>query len=459
MADSKYRSATLIAAGAAVGGLLAGGDTSTLNGGIVGIRTTLELESGSVGFVTAISLLGAAAGAWFAGPLASRYGRGRIMLGAGILIGLGWLGVTLAGGVLPLVLARVVVGLGLGAASAVVPGYISEVAPTAIRGRLGTFWQISIVLGQLIALIVSYLLTLWAGSEAAPLFFGAAAWRWMFGVAVLAALAYIVITLRLPRTPPELVREGDVQGAQEVLTRLGGGEGASRERLAEIQQGQADAGGERSLAALRGPALGLRPIVWTGIGLAAFQQLVGIQIVKVYSNTLWQAVGFSTDQAFLTSILTVGLSVVAALIAIGIIDRVGRRTMLGVGGVFLVITLGTLAVVFGNAGDGAEGPVLTQGSAIIALSAVGVYSLAFGITWGPVMWVMLNELFASNLRTTAVAVCTAVNWIMNWAVVRTFPSLADLGLGLAYGVYTVFAVLALLFVWRTLPETRDRSLA
>jgi SP family sugar:H+ symporter-like MFS transporter len=203
----------------------------------------------------------------------------------------------------------------------------------------------------------------------------------------------------------------------------------------------------------------LQPIVWTGILVAAFQQLVGINVVKTYSTVLWSIVGFSTGAAFGISMLTVVISIIATVIAISIIDRFGRRRLLIAGAALMALSLGVLAVAFSMTTGSGDHVTLAHTPGIVALIAMNAFAVAFGITWGPVMWVMLSELFDGELRTSAVAVCTAVNWMTNWLVTRTFPVLAGAGLGLAYGLYAAFGVLALLFVWKSVPETSKRVIA
>jgi SP family sugar:H+ symporter-like MFS transporter len=451
------RYVTLVALAAALGGFLFGGDTSSLNGAIPGITPSLRLTSAEVGFIAAIGLIGCAAGAWIAGPIAARIGRTRMMGIAAALIVLGSIGASISGTVLALGSSRISVGLGIGAASAVVPSYITEISPARMRGRLGSMWQFAIVLGQLAGLLGSWALTAAAGSEAAPLA-GISAWRWMFVTIALAAAVYLLITRSLPQSPHDLVRQGKETEARDVLVRLDPGEGADA-RVAAIRAAQAGAQITPTLRDLKGPAAGLKPIVWTGITLAVFQQLLGISVVKTYSNALWQAVGLGTHAAFSISIATVGVSIVATVIAIAIVDKVPRRTMLGLGAIVSALALGLLTFAFSQASPGLDGPTLDRASGIIALVAINIFALAFGISWGPVMWLMLGELFDGSLRVTAVAVATALNWAFNWAVTRTFPLLAAEGLGLAYGLYTGFALMAALFVWKVLPETRGRVLS
>jgi SP family sugar:H+ symporter-like MFS transporter len=449
--------ATAIAAGAAMAGLLFGFDTSTLNAAITGIRSTMDLTSGVVGFVAAISLIGCAIGAWFAGPIANRIGRTGVMTLAGSFIALGALSAAGSGHFVLLGGARLVSGIGIGAASAVVPPYIAEISPTEVRGRLGSLWQFAIVIGQLLGLLAGYGVTHWAGSESSPLLWGGAAWRWMFGVVALLGAADTLIARHLPRSPHELIRRGAKNEARALLERLEDAPAAGG-RVEAIAQMQRQNQGGRGLRDLRGGSFGLQGIVWTGLLLGAFQQLVGINVVKTYSNTLWRAVGFSTNASFTISITTVAVSVASTMVAMLLIDRIGRKTLLLSGAAALVVSLATLAFALSTASGSGADLSLDREAGIAALIAMNVFAVAFGVTWGPVMWVMLGELFDSNLRTTAVAVCTAANWMINWLVTRTFPLLAEVGLGLAYGLYAGLAFLALLFVWRKLPETKGRSL-
>ncbi|MGC4795690.1 MFS transporter [Micromonospora saelicesensis] len=195
--------------------------------------------------------------------------------------------------------------------------------------------------------------------------------------------------------------------------------------------------------------------MWVGILLAAFQQLVGINVVKIYSNLLWLAVAFSTSAYFTISLITVGVSTSAPVVAILVMHEVGRRMLLPAGAAVMAPALAALAICFAGTDPG-EAAGLNGGAAATALIAINVFSVGFGVTWGPVMWLMLSELFDGDLRAAAVAVCTAVSWL-TCAVTRAFPGLAGVGLSFAYGLYTVFAVLAFVFVLTVLPETRGRN--
>ncbi len=456
-APTKARYGALLAIGAALGGFLFGFDTSTMNSAIVGISATLELGRGTVGAIVAISLIGCAFGAWFAGAVAGRVGRNRVMFIAAILLTVGSLGAAVSQLAWLLGVFRLFVGLGIGAASAIVPAYITEISPPGLRGRLGTLWQFAIVIGQLLGLIAGWWLSSWAGSQAASMPWGGAAWRWMFVVVAVPAALYLLVTRKLPPTPHDLLRRGEEDEARALLTKIS--DAPVGEQLDQIQQALAATREVGTLRDLRGPRLGLLGIVWIGIMLAAFQQLVGINVVKSYSTLVWEAVGFTTSSSFLLSILTVSISIAATIVAILIMDKIGRRTLLAAGAAVMAVALAAVAVCFSMAsGSGAE---LTLGRApgMIALVAINLFAIAFGVSWGPVMWLMLGELFNSHIRTTAVAVCVAVNWMTNWAVTRTFPLLAGVDLGFAYGLYAAFAVIALIFVLTKLPETRTRALS
>jgi SP family sugar:H+ symporter-like MFS transporter len=203
----------------------------------------------------------------------------------------------------------------------------------------------------------------------------------------------------------------------------------------------------------------LLPIVWVGIGLSVFQQFVGINVIFYYSSVLWQAVGFSEKDSLLITVITSIVNIATTFIAIGLIDRIGRRPLLLIGSAGMAITLGVLAFIFANAPlNAAHQPQLGPTSGIIALWAANLFVVAFGMSWGPVVWVLLGEKFPNRIRAAALAVAACAQWIANWAITVTFPTLQQLGLGLAYGLYTAFAVLSFLFVWRFVKESNGREL-
>jgi SP family sugar:H+ symporter-like MFS transporter len=450
-----------IASVAALGGFLFGYDSAVINGAVSAIEDRFSVEPAALGFAVASALLGAAAGAMGAGRFADRFGRLFVMRVAAVLFLVSAVGTGLAPTLELVVLFRVVGGIGVGVASVIAPAYIAEVSPAHIRGRLGSLQQLAIVLGIFMSLLVDYLLAGAAGSSKDVLWLGLEAWRWMFIAMVVPAAAYGALSLTIPESPRYLVATQQTAEAKRVLRRLLGSDGVDLkvERIRETLRRET----QPSWRDLRGPALGLLPIVWVGVGLSVFQQLVGINVIFYYSNVLWEAVGFSEADSFKITVITSVVNIATTLIAIASVDRYGRKPLLLIGSVGMTVTLATMAFVFGTAGtttaaDGTVTPVLTGTQGPIALVAANLFVVSFGMSWGPMVWVLLGEKFPNRIRAAALSLAAAAQWVANWVVTVTFPSLKDISLGLAYGFYAVCALLSLLFVWRWVEETRGKEL-
>jgi SP family sugar:H+ symporter-like MFS transporter len=450
-----------IASVAALGGFLFGYDSAVINGAVSAIEDRFSVEPAALGFAVASALLGAAAGAMGAGRFADRFGRLFVMRVAAVLFLVSAVGTGLAPTLELVVLFRVVGGIGVGVASVIAPAYIAEVSPAHIRGRLGSLQQLAIVLGIFMSLLVDYLLAGAAGSSKDVLWLGLEAWRWMFIAMVVPAAAYGALSLTIPESPRYLVATQQTAEAKRVLRRLLGSDGVDLkvERIRETLRRET----QPSWRDLRGPALGLLPIVWVGVGLSVFQQLVGINVIFYYSNVLWEAVGFSEADSFKITVITSVVNIATTLIAIASVDRYGRKPLLLIGSVGMTVTLATMAFVFGTAGtttaaDGTVTPVLTGAQGPIALVAANLFVVSFGMSWGPMVWVLLGEKFPNRIRAAALSLAAAAQWVANWVVTVTFPSLKVISLGLAYGFYAVCALLSLLFVWRWVEETRGKEL-
>jgi SP family sugar:H+ symporter-like MFS transporter len=446
----------LVSVAAALGGFLFGYDTAVINGTVDSIQDRFNLSSGVLGFVVSSALLGCAVGAWFAGPLADRFGRVRIMVVAAIFFAVSAIGSALAFAAWDLTIWRVIGGLAVGAASVIAPAYIAEMAPADLRGRLGSLQQLAIVTGIFVALLVDYVLASAAGGASADVPWGGAAWRWMFASAAIPAAVYGIVALQIPESPRYLVRKQMIPKAREVLRHFVGGDVDGR--IADIKRSLGTGEEDVHLRDLRGPRLGLLPIVWTGILLSVFQQFVGINVIFYYSTTLWQSVGFDESDALLITVITSVTNIVTTLIAIALIDKIGRKPLLLIGAAGMVVTLGTLAFCFSQATGSGKDLQLHGAYGTIALFAANLYVVSFGMSWGPVVWVLLGEMFNNRIRATALAVAASAQWLANWLVSTTFPSLANAGLMFAYGLYTLFAALALLFVFKAVKETKGREL-
>jgi sugar porter (SP) family MFS transporter len=449
----------LIASAAALGGFLFGFDTAVINGAVDALRQSFGLSATLTGFAVSCALLGSALGAWYAGRLADRLGRVRTMQVAALLLAAGALGAGLAGSVVSLIIWRVIAGIGVGIASVVAPAYIAEISPAAIRGRLGSLQQLAIVLGIFVALLSDAWLAGAAGGASRTIWLGLDAWRWMFVAGVIPAVVYGGLALAVPESPRHLVAKGRSNDALGVLRKVLGvhDESALRQKLSDIENSLR---GEHQPAwrDLRGGAGGLLPIVWVGIVLSIFQQFVGINVIFYYSSTLWHSVGFSESNAFAITVATSVVNVLVTLVAIALVDKIGRRPLLLIGSAGMAVTLAMMAWCFAEATGSGAALSLPAPWGPIALIAANLYVVFFGVSWGPVVWVLLGEMFPNRIRAMALAVAAAAQWLANFAITSSFPVMAQFSLPFSYGVYALFAVLSLVFVWRFVRETRGVEL-
>ena len=448
-----------IASVAALGGFLFGYDSAVINGANSAIQSTFGAGPLELGFTVAAALLGAAGGAFLAGRLADRIGRLSVMKLAAVLFFVSAVGSAFTPNLDLLIFFRLVGGVGVGVASVIAPAYIAEIAPARIRGRLGSLQQLAIVTGIFISLLVDFLFAKAAGSSTAPLWFGVDAWRWMFLAMVVPAVVYGALMLTIPESPRYLIARGRVAQAREILTGLLGARGVD----GTVERIQASMAGERkpSWRDLLVPGTGrIAPIVWVGLLLSIFQQFVGINVIFYYSNILWEAVGFSENQSF---VITAVINIATTIVAIALIDRIGRKPLLVIGSIGMTVSLALMALIFGTAPSVAGTPdlhsaLLGGASPIVALVAANLFVIAFGMSWGPVVWVLLGEMFPNRMRAAGLALAAGGQWVANWIITVTFPGLKDLSLGLAYGMYATFALLSLIFVIRWVKETKGKQL-
>jgi MFS transporter, SP family, sugar:H+ symporter len=449
--------AILVSSVAALGGFLFGFDTAVINGAVDAIRADFGLSSLAIGMTVSCALVGSAIGAWFAGGVADRVGRVRVMVVAAIVFAVSSLGSGLAFAVWDLVAWRFLGGIGVGIASVIAPAYIAEVAPAELRGRLGSLQQLAIVLGIFIALLVDAFLARTAGSARETLWLGAAAWRWMFFAGLVPAIAYGLLASQIPESPRFLVAKGRLAAAAAVLRQTLGiadVDDKVTEIAATMQREHIP-----SLRDLRGRRFGLHGIVWTGILLSMFQQLVGINVIFYYSTTLWRSVGLSEADALTITVITSVTNVVVTIVAIALVDRVGRRPLLLVGSIGMALCLAAMALCFSHADLAGGNLHLGPPYSTIALVAANGYVVFFGVSWGPVVWVLLGEMFSNRIRAAALAVAAAAQWAANFAVSVSFPVLAgSLGLAVSYTIFAGFAALSFFFVWRMVRETRGKEL-
>ncbi len=449
----------LLSCVAALGGFLFGFDSGVINGTVGALQEAFGTTAVGSGFNVASMLLGCAAGAFLAGGIADKFGRRTALLIAAIFFAISSWGSGIASGSVEFVIYRLIGGFAVGAASVICPAYIAEIAPAAYRGRLATIQQMAIVLGLFCAFFSNFLIAGAAGTASSEFWFGFAAWQWMFWVELFPAIIFFVGVLIIPESPRFLVAAGKWDQAEAVLARLSHPHTATA-KVEEIKQ---------TLVGDKKPSLRdlfdsgtskIHPIVWVGIVIAALQQLVGINVVFYYGEVLWRAAGFSETNALLINTIGGIINVTATVAALLLVDKLGRKPLLLIGSIGMAATLGGLAVIFGTSPvDGASNLALAGISGPLALVLANVYIIFFGISWGPVMWVMLGEMFPNRLRGAALSVAGLSQWITNFLVTMTFPILLTrFGLGLAYGLYAFFALVSVWYVIRFIKETKGIEL-
>jgi SP family sugar:H+ symporter-like MFS transporter len=422
----------------ALGGLLFGYDTGVIAGAILYINEAFSLSPFMSGLVVSSLLVGAMIGAGSGGRMADALGRRRTVLIVALLFAVGAIGAALAPSANVLVFFRFVLGLAVETASVTVPVYLAEIAPTEIRGAVASLNQLMIVTGILVAYI--------ANSALAP--YGA--WRWMLGLAVIPSLVLLLGMLFMPETPRWLVSQHREDEARDVL-RLNRDEETVETELHEIKEMERqEEGGLRELL-----APWVRPVLVVGMGLAIFQQIVGINTIIYYAPTTLTNVGFGDEAAIIANAGIGVINVSMTLVAIRYIDRVGRKPLLLGGAVGMFLSLAILAITSlvlpAPSGIGTVG--------IITLACLALFIAAFAVSWGPVVWVMLGEIFPLKIRGAAMGLATVLLWGANFVVSLTFPVLlAAVGIGWLFLGYAFIGVAAFFFVWFVVVETKGRSL-
>ena len=425
---------------AAIGGLLFGYDTGVISGALLYIKEDLHAGSFEQEAIVAAVLLGAMVGAAGSGYLADRIGRRWTKVMSGTIYLLGAIGSALAVNAPMLIGFRLVLGLAVGTASFVSPLYISEMAPPRVRGGLVSFNQLAITTGILVAYLANFALK--DTNEN---------WRWMLGIAAVPGAALAVGMLSVPQTPRWLVSVGRRQKARDVLSRLRAGDDEA-DVHGELE-GIVDADDKERRSSLRDLFTGrLRPMLTVGLVLALAQQFVGVNTVIYYAPTILSDTGLSNSESLANTVFVGVTNVVFTIVAVLLLDRVGRRKLLISGTAGLLCGLMILAVYFSS-------QALQNDAGYLAMVGLLVFIASFAIGLGPVFWLMISEIFPIGVRSKAMAVCTIANWGANFVVAQTFLSLGNLitRQGVFY-LYAVLSVASLVFFVARVPETRNRSL-
>lgn len=452
----------LITIVATLGGFLFGFDSGVVNGTVDGLQEAFNSDSVGTGFSVSSMLLGSAIGAFFAGWLADKFGRRNMLIAAAVLFIISAFGSGIAGTPFEFVIYRLIGGLAVGAASVMAPAYISEIAPAEQRGRLTSIQQVAIIVGLTLAFLSNYFLAKTAGGSTAEFWGGFQTWRWMFWMELIPAFLFLVLLFFIPKSPRFSMFKEDEVGAKATLLKLFGDPKATQ-KVAEIKASLANDHKPRLsdvLATKKSGGTVFRSIVWVGIGLAMFQQLVGINVVFYYGAVLWQAVGFTENDALLINVMSGMLSIAAVMFTLFTIDKIGRKPFLVWGSVGMALSLAAVAFAFSQGTLDAEGTLQLPGNmGLVALIAANAYVVCFNMSWGPVMWVMLGEMFPNQIRGSGLAVAGLAQWLTNFAITFTFPIwLASIGLAAAYSIYAAFALISVFFVIWFVKETKGKEL-
>ncbi|MFC4357673.1 sugar porter family MFS transporter [Halobium salinum] len=435
------------AALAALNGLLFGFDTGVISGAFLYIREAFVMSSLVESVVVSGALAGAAVGAALGGRLADRWGRRRLIIVGGVVFFVGSLLMAVAPTVEVLIVGRLVDGVAIGFASIVGPLYISEISPPKIRGSLVSFNQLAITSGILVSYFVNYAFSEGPVLELAQSLFGAAGWRWMLGAGMVPALILVGAMLFMPESPRWLVERGREDDARAVLSRTRTDAQVESE-LEEIREtAETQDGGVGDLL-----KPWIRPALVVGIGLAAFQQVTGINTVIYYAPTVLESTGFGNTASILATVgigvVNVGMTIVAVLL----MDRAGRRPLLLTGLAGMIITLLGLGTAFAL-------PGLSGVIGWVALACLMLYVAFFAIGLGPVFWLLISEIYPLQVRGTAMGVVTVINWVANLVVALTFLGLIDVaGQSGTFWLYAALTLAALAFTYFLVPETKGRSL-
>ncbi len=425
---------------AAVGGLLFGYDTAVVSGAIGFIQEKYQLSAAMTGWAASCALVGCMVGAMFAGPISDRLGRKKVLMISGIAFAVSSLGI-----IIPLILDwfiffRIIGGIGIGIASMLAPMYISEIAPPAIRGRLVSIYQLGIVIGILLIYFVNAAIAgmydeTWNINEG---------WRWMFGSGIIPSIIFIILLFTVPESPRWLAQENRWNEAEDILSKVSGGYDVKAE-LQEIRDSFEMQ--QVSFSKLLKP--GLRTALVIGVILSILSQVTGINVIMYYAPEIFKATGDGSSSALLQTVLVGGINVLMTIVAIRYVDRLGRRKLLLIGAAGMAICLALIGYAFYTNN--------VQGYGV--LIGILAYISFFAISLGPLTFVVVSEIFPTHIRGRAMSVAIFFLWLSVYVVSQTFPMLLEaIGSSYTFWIYMVMSVIAFLFVWYVVPETKGKSL-
>lgn len=481
----------------ALGGFLLGFDSAVISGAIKGISTYFEMTDAMLGFAVSCVIFGAMGGNLMAGPLSDKFGRKKVLLVVAALFAISATWSALATGYTEFIIARLIGGVGIGGAILIAPIYIAEIAPPKLRGSLVSFNQLNIVIGISVAYFSNYFLVN----------YGDESWRWMLGVEAIPALIYFIALFAVPKSPRwSLVNQNKLEDAQQILEKIGG-EAYAEKTISEIQEAQK----KKQVSGALSDFFKSRyaTILIIAFGIAFFQQITGINAIFYYAPTIFEQAGGSTDSSFLQAIVVGLTNLVFTLVAIWLIDRLGRKPLLLIGTSFMTLALFMATFAFYNATydfnsesiQKVSDPVIKEHllsyegtsfdsqsalferiktdldaeqflafqrnelsnfiniNATLVLVAILLYVAAFAISLGPVMWTLLSEIFPTNIKGIAISIVGFFNSLVSLSVTFIFPwELSNLGPTTTFAIYGLLSFAAVLFISKYVIETKGKTL-
>jgi SP family arabinose:H+ symporter-like MFS transporter len=431
---------SLIAGVAALGGLLFGYDTAVIAGAIGFLKTKFQLDAAMEGWAVSCALIGCILGAMAAGVLSDLFGRKKVLIFAAFLFLISAIGSALPRTLTEFVFARMVGGMGVGIASLISPLYIAEISPAYIRGRLVSLNQLAIVSGMLII----YFINAWIAGRGNELWNVTLGWRWMFASETIPAMLFFILLLVVPESPRWLIKQNKEHTAERIFRKV-----MPEEKIAPALFEIKDAIAHESGSVLQLFQPGLRTALVIGVVLAVLQQVTGINAILYYAPEIFKAAGTGTNAALLQTVLVGFINVAFTFVAIYTVDNWGRKTLLLFGSAGMGVSL--LVIGFAFHFSASQGWLL--------LPFVLLYIACFASSMGPVVWVVMSEIFPTRIRGTAMSIATVILWISCYAVSQTFPMFVEsVGSAFTFWIYMIMAVVTFSFVLKVLPETKGRTL-